>query len=64
MDYKVSGREFSFPANVPPTPRSLPLRILRTGRRGKRTVVIRMVAATSIANVGPVSTYTYTIDNP
>ncbi len=63
VDYKMAGGSISFPGGQVPTPYLIPLKILSTGQPKSKTVVIRLGPASSIVNLGPVTTFTYTITN-
>jgi len=63
VDYLATGGEIFFYGGKIPTPRNIPIKILSTGKPGKRTLVIKIGIAASTSILGPFSTYTYTIDN-
>ncbi len=64
VDFKMSGGLLIFPGGKVPTPWLIPLQIIPNGMPKSRTVVIKLGVATSIANPGPITTFTYTINNP
>lgn len=64
VDYKMAGGRMTFYGGYAPTPQTIALRILPTGIPRTRTVVIKLSPASSIVNLGPMTTYTYTIRNP
>jgi len=64
VDYKAAGGSISFAAGQVPTPYLIPLKILPTGQPKNKTVVIKLGPASSIVNMGPTTTFTYTITNP
>jgi hypothetical protein len=64
VDYKMSGGQMNFYANTIPVPRMIPLKIIHDGIPKNKTVVIRLGVGSSIANVGPNTTFTYSIANP
>lgn len=64
VDYKMAGGPMSFYAGQVPTPRLIPLKIIPNGVPKSKTVVIKLSPGSSIANLGPITTFTYTISNP
>jgi hypothetical protein len=64
VDFKMSGGQITFAANTAPALRTIPVRIMHNAVPGRKTVVVKMGPASSIVNLGPTTTYTYTIDNP
>lgn len=64
VDYKMAGGSISFTGGQAPTPYLIPLKILPTGQPKSKTVVIKLGPASSIVNMGPTTTFTYTITNP
>ncbi|PAW72474.1 MAG: hypothetical protein B9S33_22755, partial [Pedosphaera sp. Tous-C6FEB] len=64
VDYKAAGGSISFTAGQVPAPYLIPLKILPTGEPKNKTVVFRLGPASSIVNMGPTTTFTYTITNP
>jgi hypothetical protein len=64
VDYKLAAGSLSFFGGQVPVPKVLPLQILPTGVPGSRTVVLKLGMASSIVNLGPITTFTYTITNP
>ena len=64
VDYKAAGGSISFTAGQVPAPYLIPLKILPTGQPKNKTVVFRLGPASSIVNMGPTTTFTYTITNP
>jgi len=63
VDYTMSGGTVMFTRNVAPTPFVVPLTILHDGVKKTRTVVIQVGAANTVTHLGPIATYTYTIQN-
>jgi len=63
VDYKMAGGGMSFYGGQVPAPQLIPLKIISNGMPKNRTVVIKLGPASSIANMGPITTYTYTITN-
>ena len=63
VDYKTEGGSMSFFGGQVPAPKLIPLHILPTGVPKNRTVVLKLGMASSIVNLGPITTYTYTISN-
>lgn len=64
VDFKMAGGSISFTGGQVPAPYLIPLKILPTGEPKNKTVVIKLGPASSIVNMGPVTTFTYTITNP
>jgi len=64
VDYKMHGGIVNFYGGFAPTPFIIPLTILPNGVPKNKTVVIKLAAGNSVANVGPITTFTYTITNP
>ncbi len=63
VDYKMAGGSISFTGGQVPAPYLIPLKILPTGEPKSKTVVIKLGPASSIVNMGPITTFTYTITN-
>ena len=63
VDYKFAGGSMAFYGGQVPVPQILPLKILPTGVPKNKTVVLKIGLASSIVNLGPITTYTYTISN-
>ncbi|MBI5799494.1 MAG: hypothetical protein HZA92_02040 [Verrucomicrobia bacterium] len=63
VDFKMAGGSISFTGGQVPSPFQIPLKILPTGEPKSKTVVIKLGPASSIVNMGPVTTFTYTITN-
>jgi hypothetical protein len=63
VDYKMPGGRITFYGGHAPTPQLLDLKILPTGLPKKKTVVIKLSPASSVAALGPITTFTYTIEN-
>lgn len=63
VDYKMAGGSISFTGGQVPAPYVIPLKILPTGVPKHKTVVIKLGPASSIVNMGPITTFTYTITN-
>ncbi len=64
VDYKMSGGQLTFYANTVPSPRLIPLQVIHNSVPKRKTVIVKMGPASSIVNLGPITTYTYTIGNP
>lgn len=64
VDFKMAGGSISFSGGQVPAPYLIPLKILPTGQPKSKTVVIKLGPASSIVNMGPTTTFTYTITNP
>jgi hypothetical protein len=64
VDFRMAGGRVSYYANTAPVPRLIPLRIIHDGMPKRKTVVVKLGPASSVANLGQVTTYTYTILNP
>jgi hypothetical protein len=64
VDYKMSGGQMDFYANTAPVPRMIPLKIIHDSVPKNKTVVVKLGVGSSIANLGPIDTFTYTISNP
>ncbi len=64
VDYKMHGGIINFYGGFAPSPFVIPLTIIHDGVPKNKTVVIKLAPGNSIANLGPISTYTYTITNP
>lgn len=64
VDFKMAGGSISFSGGQVPAPYLIPLKILPTGQPKSKTIVIKLGPASSIVNMGPTTTFTYTITNP
>jgi hypothetical protein len=64
VDYKMCGATITFYGAQSPAPYNLPLTIISNGVPKNKTVVIKLWPASSVANLGPLTTFTYTISNP
>jgi hypothetical protein len=64
VDYIASGGMLTYYASKLPLTRFVPLKILPTGLPKTKTIVLRLSKANGVSNLGPVSTFTYTIHNP
>lgn len=64
VDYKATGGGTTFYGGQAPMPYLIPLKILPTGQPKNKTVVFRLGPASSIMNLSPTTTFTYTITNP
>ena len=64
VDYQTSGGLFAFYKNLTPSPWLIPLTIFHNSVPKNKTVVFKLKSASSIANLGPITTFTYTISNP
>jgi hypothetical protein len=63
VDYKMAGGGMAFYGGQVPVTHYIPLKILANGVPKNKSVVIKVGPASSIASVGPISTFTYTITN-
>jgi hypothetical protein len=63
VDYKMRGGIITFYGGYVPSPFIIPLTIIHDGVPKNKTVVIKLAPGNSIANLGPLSTFTYTISN-
>jgi hypothetical protein len=63
VDYKMHGGIINFYGGYVPSPFIIPLTIIHDGVPKNKTVVIKLAPGTSIANLGSISTFTYTISN-
>jgi hypothetical protein len=64
VDYKMHGGIINFYGGFVPAPFIIPLTIIHDGVPKNKTVVIKLAPGNSVANIGPISTFTYTISNP
>lgn len=64
VDYKMHGGIINFYGGFVPAPFNIPLTIIHTGVPKNKTVVIKLMAGNSVASLGPISRFTYTISNP
>ncbi len=64
VDYKMSGGKIVFYRGAVPEPFHIPLTVIRNSVVKNKTVVIKLVPTNSAGNLGPLSTFTYTILNP
>ncbi len=64
VDYKMHGGIINFYGGFTPTPFNIPLTIYHTGVPKNKTVIIKLMPGNSVASIGPISTFTYTISNP
>ncbi|MDB6057766.1 MAG: hypothetical protein JWO95_1610, partial [Verrucomicrobiales bacterium] len=64
VDYKMNGRTITFYGAQAPAPYFIPLTIIHDGVPKNKTVIIKLSPGTSVANLGPLDTFTYTITNP
>lgn len=64
VDYKMSGASITFYGAQSPVPYNLPLKIIHDGVPKVKTVIIKLWPASSVATLGPLTTFTYTISNP
>lgn len=64
VDYRMSGAMITFYGALTPAPYLLPLTVIHDSVPKTRTLVIRLEPASSVATLGPISTFTYTIANP
>ncbi len=64
VDYKMTGGPMTFTGGQVPTPQMIPLKVIHDGVPKSKTIVLKVGPASSIANVGPITTFTYTITNP
>ncbi len=63
VDYKMHGGIVNFYGGFVPAPFIIPLTIIPNGVPKNKTIVIKLAAGNSIANLGAISTFTYTITN-
>ncbi len=64
VDYQASGGMLTYFGNKVPVPKMFALKILPTGVPKTKTIVLKVGMANGVSNVGPFSTFTYTIHNP
>ncbi|MEY4918103.1 MAG: hypothetical protein RL616_2016, partial [Verrucomicrobiota bacterium] len=64
VDYKMHGGIINFYGGFVPAPFNIPLTIIHTGVPKNKTVVIKLAAGNSVASLGAISTFIYTITNP
>jgi hypothetical protein len=64
VDYMMSGGQFSFYKNIMPSPYMIPVTIIQDSVPKNKTLIIKLKAGSSIASLGAITTYTYTISNP
>ena len=64
VDYKASGGMITCYAGKVPATTFFTLKILPTGLPKTKTIVLRLSKANGVSNLGPISTFTYTIHNP
>ncbi len=64
VDYKVHGGIINFYGGFTPAPFNIPLTIFHTGVPKNKTVVIKLMPGNSVASLGAISTFIYTISNP
>lgn len=64
VDYKAAGGQISFYKNMTPSPLLIPLTVIRNMVPKSKTIILTLAPASSIAALGPITTYTYTIVNP
>ena len=64
VDYKMHGGIINFYGGFTPAPFFIPLTLYHTGVPKNKTVVIKLMPGNSIASLGAISTFTYTISNP
>ncbi len=64
VDYKMHGGIINFYGGINPVPFNIPLTIISNGVPKNKTVVIKLMPGNSVASLGPISTFTYTISNP
>ena len=60
----MHGGIINFYGGFTPAPFNIPLTIFHTGVPKNKTVVIKLIPGNSIASLGPLDTFTYTISNP
>jgi hypothetical protein len=63
VDYKMHDGIIDFYGTYVPSPFIIPLTIIHDGVPKNKTVVIKLAPGNSIANLGPIPTFTYTISN-
>ena len=64
VEYKMHGGIINFYGGFVPAPFNIPLTIIPTGVPKNKTVVIKLTPGNSVASLGAISTFTYTISNP
>ncbi len=64
VDYKMNGTSITFYGEFTPTPYLIPLTMIHNGVPKNKTVVLKLWPGSSIASLGPLDTFTYTISNP
>ncbi len=64
VDYQMHEGIINFYGGFAPSPFIIPLTIIHNGVPKNKTVVIKLAPGNSVANLGPIATYTYTITNP
>ncbi len=63
VDYKMHGGIINFYGGFVPAPFLIPLTIIHDGVPKNKTVVLKLAPGNSIANLGSLSTFIYTISN-
>jgi hypothetical protein len=63
VDYKTRGAMITFYGALTPSPYLLPLTVIHDAVPKTKTVVLKLIPGSSVASLGPVSTFTYTIHN-
>ncbi len=61
VDYTMSGAMINFYGELSPVPYLLPLTVIPGTEPKSKTVVLQLLPGSSVANLGPFATFTYTI---
>lgn len=64
VDYKMSEALINFYGELAPAPYLIPVTIIRDSVPKNKTLILRLMAGSSVASVGTNNTFTYTIINP
>lgn len=64
VDYKMNEALITFYGALAPLPFLIPFTVIHDSVPKLKTVVLTLAPGSSVANLGPISTYTYTILNP
>jgi hypothetical protein len=64
VDYKAREAMVTFHGSLPPSPYLIPLTVIRDSVPKTKTVVFTLKPGSSVATLGSLATYTYTIHNP
>lgn len=63
IDYITHGGQIVFYKNMAPTPYLIPLQVIHDSVPKHKTIVFKLAMGSSVVNLGPIPTYTYTIHN-